>query len=246
MSRHNKNTLSERQELLLSQYFDGECGCVSRYRAQSLLRRSQEARAFLEQLSSISTECQESCSGSDCCADLWQKISARIDNEERAAFYLGSRRETSELPASRFFDRIRDRQVILGGLSGAALAALALVFITRTGDIPEIATVARTSVSGSNIPSEVTQVALGGSGARLAENRGMHRYAPTSTMEVDWMRANGPLALIQNPNGKSAIIWVRRKPGAAMRNARQPVASTPTMAAMLEQGLDGSPLNQSK
>jgi hypothetical protein len=65
-------------------------------------------------------------------------------------------------------------------------------------------------------------------------------------MEVDWMRANGPLALIQNPQGKSAIIWVRRKPSAAMRNARQPAPAVPTMQTMLEQGLDGSPLNQSK
>ena len=30
-------------------------------------------------------------------------------------------------------------------------------------------------------------------------------------MEVDWMRGDGPLRVIQNPSEKSTIIWVKRQ-----------------------------------
>lgn len=245
MSRLNKKTLTERQELLLCRYFDGECGLCGRYVAKSLLAKNPDAREFFEQLSAIKTECQEACSQNDeICGDLWGRISARIESEERAAFYLGSRRQEPIRSGTSLGQKLYKPQVIMGGLSGAAVAGLALIFITRTSSPTEILTVARGGTSGSSAPSDVTQVALGGANQRRPSKSGARTLSPS--MEVDWMRANGPLALIQNPQGKSAIIWVRRKPTAAMRNARQPAPAVPTMQAMLEQGLDGSPLNQSK
>jgi hypothetical protein len=143
-------------------------------------------------------------------------------------------------------ERLYNPQVVIGGLSGAALAAIALVFVTRTTSPTEILTVARGGLASPSISSGVTQVGLGSGINRLPTDSSARRRASASTMEVDWMRANGPLALIQNPHGKSAIIWVRRKPGSGMRNARQPVSAVPTIQRMLEQGLDESPLNQSK
>jgi hypothetical protein len=247
MSRLNKKTLTERQELLLCRYFDGECGVCGRYAAKSLLAKNSDAREFFEQLSTIKNECQEVCSQNDeRSGDLWERISARIESEERAAFYLGSRREEPARSRSSLFDKLFKPQVVVGGLSGATVAALALVLITRTSAPTEILTVARGGISGSSASSDVTQVALGGANPRLTGNSGMRTRALAPSMEVDWMRANGPLALIQNPHGKSAIIWVRRKPGAGLRNARQPAPAVPTLQTMLEQGLDGSPLNQSK
>jgi hypothetical protein len=247
MSRQNKKILTERQELLLCRYFDGECGVCGRYAAKSLLAKNEDAREFLERLSTISNECQDARSRSgDMCGDLWERISTRIESEERAAFYLGTRREEPIRSGKGILERFYSSQVLMGGLSGAAVAALALVLVTRTSSPTEILTVPRGAISGSTVSSDVTQVALGGANPRRQSNPGVRTRAIAPSMEVDWMRANGPLALIQNPQGKSAIIWVRRKPTAAMRNARQPAPAVPTMQAMLEQGLDGSPLNQSK
>jgi hypothetical protein len=247
MSRLNTKTLTERQELLLCRYFDGECGICGRYAAKSLLAKNSDAREFFEQLSTIKTECLEISSRSDdTCGDLWGRISARIESEERAAFYLGSRREERSRSGTSLAQKLYNPQVVMGGLSGAVVAALALVIITRTSSPTEILSVARDGMVSSSAPSDVTQVALGGANPQRPINSSRRTRSLASSMEVDWMRANGPLALIQNPQGKSAIIWVRRKPSAAMRNARQPAPAVPTMQTMLEQGLDGSPLNQSK
>ncbi len=247
MSQLNTRTLTERQELLLCRYFDGECGVLGRYTAKRLLESNQAARGFFDQLSTIRTECQESRSQiHDADSDLWQRISSRIESEERAAFYLGSRREELSTPRARVIDKLHTPQAIMGGLSGAAVAALALVFITRSTTPAAIFTEAGGGVSSSRPPSDVTQVSLGNPSPRRLTGPSARARTLASSMEVDWMRANGPLALIQNPQGKSAIIWVRRKPSAGMRNARQPAPAVPTMQTMLEQGLDGSPLNQSK
>lgn len=247
MSRLNRKILTERQELLLCRYFDGECGICGRYAAKYLLARNRGALEFFEQLSAIRTECQEVCSQSDdIWGELWERISARIESEERAAFYLGSRREEPVRSRVSRLQKLYNPQVVMGGLSGAAVAALALVIITRTSSPTEILTVARDEMSSSSAPSDVTQVALGGASPPRPIDSSRRTRSLASSMEVDWMRANGPLALIQNPQGKSAIIWVRRKPTTAMRNARPPAPAVPTMQAMLEQGLDGSPLNQSK
>jgi hypothetical protein len=243
------NGLTERQELLLCRYFDGECGYFSTFAAQFLLRRRHEAREFLAQLSSISRECQSVYSQNEGspCTDLWTQIAARIESEERAAFYLGDRREDTKQSPVGFMHRLYNPQAVIGGLSGAALAAIALTFVTRSTHAPEILTVARSGSSSVSSPSEVTQVSLGQASSRApSSNLGLRQRPSTSTMEVDWMRANGPLALIQNPHGKSAIIWVRRKPGAVMRNARQPVPASPTLQMMLGEGLDETALERSK
>jgi hypothetical protein len=62
-------------------------------------------------------------------------------------------------------------------------------------------------------------------------------------MEVDWMRGNGSLQLIQNPNGKSATIWVRKK---AATTAATRVAATPTIRVLEQEGIDVPPLSRSK
>jgi len=249
MSPKQVKGLTEKQELLLSRYFDGECSYIGRYAAQSLLRRREDAREFLSQLSAISCECHNTLShdGEKTGKELWAQIAARIESEERAAFYLGERREGPQRSPVGFIRSFYNRQAVIGGLSGAALAALVLTFVTRSANTPETLTIARNGSSSASAPSEVTQISLGQGSSRLsASNPGMRRRSNTSTMEVDWMRANGPLALIQNPHGKSAIIWVRRKPGAVMRNARQPVPASPTMHMVFGEGLDETTLDRSK
>ncbi len=212
MTKRDSFELSEGEQLLLSQYFDGECGFFARRRAEKLLQRSGAARDFLEALQEMSSECRSFAAENAPSADLWQRIESRIDSEERAAFYLGERRKDDRRES--FFSRLRSQQAVWGGLSGAVVAASALFFVTSPGS------------KAAPVPAQpFHQAAIGGMAASPASFQNNSR----SAMEVDWMRANGSLKLIQDPSGKSATIWVRRRPG-SVRTLNAARATPPSMA----------------
>ncbi|MCB0317917.1 MAG: hypothetical protein KDD56_04115, partial [Bdellovibrionales bacterium] len=77
--------LSQKEEKLLEQYFDGESGFFARRRAKRLLGSNQAANSYLNGLHELSNNCKEAVSASfDNLMpklDLWNKISARIDQE---------------------------------------------------------------------------------------------------------------------------------------------------------------------
>jgi hypothetical protein len=102
-------------------------------------------------------------------------------------------------------------------------------------------------------PGEIIPVYTGHSGAAV-NSSAFHQaslgpqqaqFGGRSTMEVDWMRANGPLKIIQSPSGKSGIIWVQRRTTMpSLRN--QAINPTPTIRALREEGLDVKPLGTAK
>jgi len=141
--------------------------------------------------------------------DLWGKIETRIEQEERAALYLGQRRLKESKPS--LFERIDLRQALLGGASGAAIAAALLITLTtRPSEIVKFSAPHAGPVSGSGI---IHQAGVGVANSNtqhpnyLTQNR-----ASRNPLQVDWMRANGSLRLIPDPNGSSSIIWIRRQP----------------------------------
>lgn len=205
--------LSEAEEILLSQYWDGECGFLARRRAEKLMRSSAAARSFIDALKGLHSDCRSYEAENGPKVDLWQRIEARIDAEEQAAFYLGERRR--EERSERFFSRLWSRQAAWGGLSGAVVATSALVFLA----VPR-----PKSVTAPAQP--FYQAAVGGFAASPASLP--HSSRPT--MEVDWMRSNGSLKLFQDPSGKSATIWVRRQPGtgSSLKAARSTPLFKPT------------------
>ena len=225
--------LSEREEQLLSKYFDGECGWLGRFRAKQLLGRNSAARSFFEALSLIGTETQQ-LSGQK--VDLWQAINRRIDQEERAALYLGERRASTETK------RIVWNPGFTWGASGAMVTAglAVIVFATSStssnttqqaraaaGVLPQVQGVERSATleqasmpqssiqQNSFIPQEmIPQAALvseGGASPRSLPNSASFRDPLSEMVEVDWMRSNGSLRLLQDPGERSAIIWVKRK-----------------------------------
>jgi len=225
--------LTEREEILLSQYFDGECGFFARRRAERLIASNPHAKSFISELSGIAGDVRSVTEAGALEADLWSRIENRIDAEERAAFYLGERREG---PESRFLPNLRSRQALLGGLSGAAVAAAALIFIAQPG-------ADRGSLGASSAPG-FRQSAMGSLDARPAA----FMNGSQSAMEVDWMRTNnGSLKLIQNPSGKSATIWVRRKAVfKAVPGSRVAAKATPALLLTPHLGIDGQPQELSK
>lgn len=203
--------LSEKQQLLLSKFSDGECGYIESMLAKRLLARNPDAVEFCRQLDSlkesylsrlsITTQTGES-------VNLWDRVNARIEQETRAELYLGKRR--IEQTKESLWDRLTSPYALAGGLSGATIAAAMLVMAYRS---PGITTFTAPQTGATNQLQFVQPVAMGARAAGSVPTlRGTNPIAQSS-LEVDWVRSQGSLTLIPDPNGSSAIIWVRRKAG---------------------------------
>jgi hypothetical protein len=236
MRESESKQLSEPQQLLLSSYVDNQCSFVARMRAERLIRQSEHARLFVESLKKTSQAYRSLFSTPTASPDLWDKINTRINAEERAALYLGQRKPVATANEGSFASHFFSKQALFGGLSGAAIAACVLVLISRPTKSGEIIPVYTGGPVAAQNASAFHQASLG------APQR---EVAPGSSMEVDWMRSNGSLKIIQSPNDKSAILWVRRKGATSGANARG-IKPTPTIRVVREEGVDVTPLGTAK
>lgn len=249
MTSRNNTILSEKEELLLSRYYDGECGAFSSFFAKRLLQRNKAARDFLHNLESYSSGIvAESSNRPLQSVNLWARIENRIEQEEKAAFYLGDRRVTERAPS--LIERLRGSQVAVGGLSGAAIAAAAIFFLYSPKDISSFSVPFTASTSNSS--NQFQQIGFGNS---QRSPQGMaFTQASNRALEVDWMRSNGSLSLIPGANGSSAVIWVRRRAAipsqsrgyAALRPTPLGRAEPTATIAAHREWLDGKPLNSAK
>jgi len=228
MSNERQLNLSDKQEILLSQYFDGECGPIRRFLAQRLLSRNPDAARFLTSLGHTSTSIQSIQAGENSGVNLWSRIDARIEQERRSSFYLGERR--TEEPRGSILERFIPSHALFGGLSGAAIAAIVLFVVYKPRNFITFSSPEPLAFTASH---EFQPVGMGQANS-AAHNRGIAN-SDTRRMEVDWMRSHGSLALIPDQNGSSAIIWVKRRQGwpapSRMPSALQPVPlanATPT------------------
>lgn len=207
MSAMNTNDLklSEKQQLVLSRYFDNESGFFERLLAKRLIALHPDARLFIDSLRDSAATHREIVNANAPSVDLWARIDARIDQEMKAAFYLGERR--AQEPAPRFFDKLKPVPALVGGLSGAVVAATVLLVLYQPKEIVSFSS-PQTALSGQ--AGAFQQVGLGNSERPGSVPRALSRQQ-RAALEVDWMRANGSLRLIPDADGSSAIIWVRRK-----------------------------------
>lgn len=198
--------LTERQELLLSRYYDGEVSIIDRLRAKRLLRTNPAAPAFLASLQSIANYTKSATPTSDTACDLWHRISARIESEERAAIYLGERAALPVTAREGLVASLLSSHIMLGGVSGAAVAAVLLLSLTPSSSSKNVTIIPTAPSALVNANSGFRPVGLEGAVSGTARaNR------PLTPMELDWMRGDGPLRIIQTPQSSSAIIWVNRK-----------------------------------
>jgi len=214
MSRPVKNNstcdklqLSHKQELLLSKFFDGECSLIGTLWAKRLLSSNTDAQKFLAQLHDVRDKCSQLTSPLAAApVDLWERIATRIEQEEHAALYLGLRR--LEQPRESLWQRLSIRHAMIGGASGAAIAAVLLTLVNSPSQLLTFSAPA----AGPVVHNQFVQPVGIGSTAPIANRYAASPVRSHNPLEVDWMRANGSLKLIPDPNGASAIIWVRRRP----------------------------------
>jgi hypothetical protein len=214
--------LSERQQVLLSRFHDGECSCLQSWLAKRLISRNPDAQAFLHQLTDLkdccvefvncqtphaTTEASTEASGGEG-IDFCNRVMARIEQEARAELYLGKRRV--EQPQVSLWERLTSRHSLAGGLSGAAVAATVLAVLYQPSTINTFR--APVSVASNNPLQLVRPVAIESGVNRLAGLPStLPRVVTHRPLEVDWVRSQGSLKLIPDSSGSSAIIWISRK-----------------------------------
>lgn len=214
-----KPTLSEKQQLLLSRFHDGECSCFSALYVRRLLNKNPSAQHFLSDLEALRSQCAKL---TDAVAgvDLWARIDTRIEQEKRAELYLGAR--STQATQRSLLQRIDLKHAAFGGLSGAAIAAGILMVLARPQQILTFSAPSAGPVAQNQLiqPAGITN---------HNNQRGLYHIDPIkkhraieAALEVDWMRANGSLKLIPDPDGSSAIIWVRPRSLAAITRKLPP------------------------
>ena len=160
--------------------------------------------------------------------DLWDRISQRIAAEEHASVFLGARTQqtssTNEKIQQSWYSFF-STQALLGGFSGAATTALVLLVVSSYKTGPSSTGLVANSTNGNSVSQQFTQATLTNNGFEHSRTSVGAPYSAASSasrplllqdrgntvMEVDWMRGDGPLRVIQNPSEKSTIIWVKRQ-----------------------------------
>lgn len=242
--------LSEHDELLISRYADGESGFFEARRVRRLLAANAEAEAFLGSLRRIGGEVSDS-SRFELRIDLCERIERRIDQEERAALYLGARESTRRGDRREVFSAW---EALLGrglwGMSGALAAVLLMFFFGESSNMrqappmlgEQLAMVESSGMSAMSADESIPQLGEDTSNQEEAvrmllqeealrnQGRSAPLDAPVATVsqgsgadrrsagvrryvEMDWMRSDGRVRLVQVPNRGSSIIWVTVPPG---------------------------------
>jgi hypothetical protein len=153
--------------------------------------------------------------------DLWDKISVRIEREERSRRIMAE----AEQSLSAWWQLIPVRLAWSG--AGAVVAGVLVFFMVSSpqtgpqpggeigiaGSFQELSNIQPVSLS----PEERDLKVLPSVREALAE------ASAEEPLELDWMRSTGRVHLIHNPNKRMAIIWVNRG------GAANPNMATPTM-----------------
>lgn len=191
--------MKDKDELLLNKYVDNECGFFARRKAEKLIETSVEAKTYVASIGRLSENMQSVLAPERPHSDLWPRVSMRISQEENAAVFLGERK----------FDEKRSIFSLpsLGFAMGSLVTALFLFSVwIPTSQQP-----------GSLVPNASNQGALtlASAGSPVQPNPGrpqiLNNEPFQSGIDVDWMRSTGRVRILQNPDERSAIIWIRKK-----------------------------------
>jgi len=240
-------TLTQREELLLMRWFDGESGRLSSWLVKRLLVRQKAAQEYLKhlELCRISTKKhQESNCVEKSNSNVWESVLARINREEQAALYLGPRITDSN--NNRPQDEETTWYSVWGerfgwGVCGAlGVTVVAVVWqglpIQRFSakDNLELSFDKKLVISdkefepnnknelissGSHLVSfggqhstsqSAPELALSDRASRYDNNNCNNNELLSGQVEVDWIRSDGTLRLIQGSESQSTLIWAKR------------------------------------
>ena len=229
-----QNKLSDSEEMLLMRFLDKETGLLEDRAVRKLLDIKPEARSFLTSIGAADHLLRSELSADlHCDSEMWERVSNRIKAEEKAEIFLGKRKAPAVLFKSRFdFDwRTWSAPV---ALAGTALAALLFVIVpndfAKQGDkvklgkgldymsaSEELSSSPVQPIFHSNPFMPEPQVGVVSSSGLMSEEAppsvlsGQRSAVPLDSLEVDWVRSHGRVKLIQDVDGRSAIVWIKKR-----------------------------------
>lgn len=209
--------MSEQEELLLQQYFDGEAGFFGKRKARSILRRSAEAREFISKVDTVANTLRfaaEEDQMSISVLDLEERIHQRLIEERRAEKFLGKRVEEKKTEKQSWSPFI---PFASGAL--AATCALLVFQVFPVGQQGEVrsGTIAKNVSTVQSLQEPVRQVIP----VKLeTPERNPKTFTPAPAgeviqvarrpVEVDWVRSDGRVRMIQSRT-QAPIFWVSRR-----------------------------------
>ncbi len=209
--------LSEAEEQLLTRYFDSETSLLDGLLVRSLKwRKSESVEQFLGLLGVIREISRGEQAGilktNPKPVDLWSKIDQRISEEERIAVFYGRERFSSHnraaLPAREEPSKVAEMLGRFVWSLGGGLVAACATFVMLRGPAPvtQMVGLSHGSQEGNLAPVAVVRPVSDTASSDLAyDDEGPH------VVEVDWMRSDGRVRLLHQPQDRSALIWVKKR-----------------------------------
>ena len=222
--------LTLKHQKKLDKYFDGQLNFITTFFIKNLIHNNQEAKSYLENLKDISNKLKSANSVPSKTKDeFWQNITIRIDQEEKASFYLGARREsfgTEKAPRKSLFANPY--------LSGASVAIasffLGIVFRTQYLDSnlknientssKQVATVQgaveqNTQLANSSLVNFNEYQRSRQQVANVTYNES-NNLRPTTRqvsteVDIDWLKSDGRIKIIPSSEGSGGVIWIKKK-----------------------------------
>jgi hypothetical protein len=225
----NKFTsLHDDERSLLMSYHDNDSdirhfNLIDRWRLKRVLSLKPEAKEYLELLRHLSTQLTQALVDDELPlkTSLWKQIEQRIDQEERAALYLGKRELGAEhSEPSRLFN-IPEFSWGLSGVTTAGFGVLLMLSFFLNNTFRHYSTGFLEKETESVIANRVAD--MGGSApapVRFAsqQNDLPQIIEPTrrgpqtlSSIDVDWVHSDGAVRFFSDPNRNSTMIWVKKR-----------------------------------
>jgi hypothetical protein len=227
-----KNKLPAIVERLLIKVGDGEGSFIERTIASLLTSAHVGSREFSREMKVLGEKVKflNAEPSSPKTTDLWAKIERRINEEERAAVYLGRRdvKVSAEEGRTSWLRQVLSPALFGGMAVGVATATIAF-FAFKPGSpaTPSFVSGAGIKVASNQIIAEQPPVDLvsfsskdRNRSASRVDNREafrnqrqvrlLKRMDPRIPFEVDWMKSDGKVSFIQDAQEGSTVIWVKR------------------------------------
>ena len=221
-------SLHDDERSLLMSYHDhdrdvGQLSYLDRLRLKRLLSNKPEARDFLDFLSSMSVRVSQAVADDilPLRSSLWKQIEQRINQEERAALYLGKRELSAESREPRRFFSIPDFNWGFSGATTAGLAVLLMASFALTN--PSMYQTVASSLNSQDSPRATSSgnferalpapVRFASQQNDLPQIIEPTRRGPQtlSSVDVDWVHSDGAVRFYSDPHKNSTMIWVKKR-----------------------------------
>jgi len=216
-----EQVLSEKQERLLVSYLDGECSVLGKFWAERLLKANAAARSFVEEMEQTLRRVkehwpaeQEVLNGRHEVPSFWDRVAARIRQEEQTELLLGRRSFKLSLLERPVLSALWEP--LKWSFSGAVVTAVLAFVVFRFSNMPPGGTVLEPFRPGLFKAADVRE-GFSEAGFRTDPRTepGTVQPLPSGRMpprvfEVEWMKSRGRVNVIQDSNQSAAILWVNR------------------------------------